>query len=196
LTEQTCEHHAPCRNPLSTPGSINLHSHWANWFLPPPNKTEKQTANYNHIWTVQGAGEVLNLYQGKGVGQGAKLSIELSVKHRKGSEGWEEAGDNPLPKAEQIVDHRADILNQRAAFKIELPHFSGGGADKTAADGENNRSDHLHDLANLPHLTISIKLVERRTKHYSQANHLVRPCQSFCLYVNTRTRCWRNNSRT
>jgi hypothetical protein len=55
--------------------------------LAPPNKTEKQTANYNHIWTVQGAGEVLNLYQGKGVGQGAKLSIELSVKHRKGSEG-------------------------------------------------------------------------------------------------------------
>jgi hypothetical protein len=36
----------------------------------------------------------------------------------------------------------------------------------------------LHDLAKLPHLTISIKLVDRRRKHHSQANHLVRPNQS------------------
>jgi hypothetical protein len=30
----------------------------------------------------------------------------------------------------------------------------------------------LHYLANLPNLTISIKLVDRRIKQYSQANHL------------------------
>jgi hypothetical protein len=44
----------------------------------------------------------------------------------------------------------------------------------------------LHDLANIPHLTISITLVDRRTKHYSQANHLMRPHQNFCSYTNTR----------
>jgi hypothetical protein len=42
----------------------------------------------------------------------------------------------------------------------------------------------LHDLAMLPHLTISIKLVDRETKHYLQANHMMRPYQSFCLYAN------------
>jgi hypothetical protein len=31
------------------------------------------------------------------------------------------------------VDHRDDDLNQRAAFKIELPNLAGGGADQTAA---------------------------------------------------------------
>jgi hypothetical protein len=36
----------------------------------------------------------------------------------------------------------------------------------------------LHDLANLPHLTISIKLVDRRAKHYSQASHLLRPVRT------------------
>jgi hypothetical protein len=45
----------------------------------------------------------------------------------------------------------------------------------------------LHDLAGLPHFTISINLVDRKTKHYSQASHLVGACQSFCLYANTKT---------
>jgi hypothetical protein len=31
------------------------------------------------------------------------------------------------------VDHRNDLLNQRAAFKIELLHLTGGEADQTAA---------------------------------------------------------------
>jgi hypothetical protein len=30
------------------------------------------------------------------------------------------------PKAGQEVDLRADILGQRAAFKTELPHITGG----------------------------------------------------------------------
>jgi hypothetical protein len=31
------------------------------------------------------------------------------------------------------MDHRADLLSQRAAFKTELPHLTGGGADKKTA---------------------------------------------------------------
>jgi hypothetical protein len=37
--------------------------------------------------------------------------------------------------------------------------------------------------------------VDRRTKYYSQASHLVKPHQSFCLYANTRIGHLRNNSR-
>jgi hypothetical protein len=33
--------------------------------------------------------------------------------------------DKPLPKAGQVMDHRADLLNHRAAFKTELPHLNG-----------------------------------------------------------------------
>jgi hypothetical protein len=70
------------------------------------------------------------------------------------------------------VDLRADLLSQRAAFKIELPHITRGGADQTAVAewnqlGESIVLTSLNDLANLAHLTISIKLVNRRTKHYS-----------------------------
>jgi hypothetical protein len=31
------------------------------------------------------------------------------------------------------VDYTADLLNQSAAFKHDLPHLSGEGVDKTAA---------------------------------------------------------------
>jgi hypothetical protein len=41
--------------------------------------------------------------------------------------------NKPSPKAGQVVDHRADLLNQRAAFKTELPHLTEVEADKTAA---------------------------------------------------------------
>jgi hypothetical protein len=34
------------------------------------------------------------------------------------------------------VDQIADVLTQRAAFKIELPHLSGGEVDQTAAAEE------------------------------------------------------------
>jgi hypothetical protein len=41
-----------------------------------------------------------------------------------------------LQKEGQIVDYRADLLNLRAAFKPELPHLTGGGADQApAAEG-------------------------------------------------------------
>jgi hypothetical protein len=32
-------------------------------------------------------------------------------------------------KAGQVVDEGADLLNQRAAFKIKLAHLAGGGAE-------------------------------------------------------------------
>jgi hypothetical protein len=31
------------------------------------------------------------------------------------------------------VDYRTDLLNQRTACKLKLPHFIGGGADQAAA---------------------------------------------------------------
>jgi hypothetical protein len=34
------------------------------------------------------------------------------------------------PKAEQVVAPGADLMGQRAAFKSELPHLAGGGADQ------------------------------------------------------------------
>jgi hypothetical protein len=52
------------------------------------------------------------------------FSKKLSVKEHR---------DKPCPKAGQVVDHRADLLNQRTAFKTELPHLTGGEADQTTA---------------------------------------------------------------
>jgi hypothetical protein len=71
---------------------------------------------------------MLNLHWRKGAGKGANFSTKLSVS--KGSEGRERADKKPLPEAGQVVDHRADHLSQRAAFKIELPLLTGGGADQ------------------------------------------------------------------
>jgi hypothetical protein len=42
-------------------------------------------------------------------------------------------GDKLPPNVGQVVDHKADLLNHRAAFKTEVPHLSGGGADQTAS---------------------------------------------------------------
>jgi hypothetical protein len=36
-----------------------------------------------------------------------------------------------LPKVEQMMDPRADLMGQRAAFKTELPHLYGRGANQT-----------------------------------------------------------------
>jgi hypothetical protein len=41
--------------------------------------------------------------------------------------------NKPPPKAKQVVDPRADLLNQKEAFKTKFPHLSEGGADQTAA---------------------------------------------------------------
>jgi hypothetical protein len=43
-------------------------------------------------------------------------------KHNKGSKGWQQVGNKPLPEAGQVVDHRANLLSQRAASKTKLPH--------------------------------------------------------------------------
>jgi hypothetical protein len=77
------------------------------------------------------------------------------------------------------VDHRTDFLSHKMAFKTELPHLIGGGGDQTCgwrvtqlSAGETIALITLYDLAKLPHLTISIKLLDRKTKHYSQPSHL------------------------
>jgi hypothetical protein len=62
------------------------------------------------------------------------------------------------------VDYSSDLLNLRATFKLEVLHLTGGVADQaTAAEGQHSyqlkKSIALtttHDLAKLPHLTISI----------------------------------------
>jgi hypothetical protein len=38
-----------------------------------------------------------------------------------------------ISKAGQLMDYRADLQNLRAAFKLELPHLTGGEADQAAA---------------------------------------------------------------
>jgi hypothetical protein len=53
-----------------------------------------------------------------------------------------------------------------------------------------------HELAVLPHLTILTNLWTEGTKYYSQANHLVKTQQSFCLYASNRIGYIRKNSRT
>jgi hypothetical protein len=35
------------------------------------------------------------------------------------------------PKVGQVVDPRADLMRQRAAFKTELPHLARGGDEQT-----------------------------------------------------------------
>jgi hypothetical protein len=65
---------------------------------------------------VEGVGGKLNLPRRKGVGQRTKFSVN---KH----------SDKPPPKAGQVVDAEL-ISNQKAAFKTELPHLTGGGLTK------------------------------------------------------------------
>jgi hypothetical protein len=78
------------------------------------------------------------------------------------------------------VDPRADLLGQRTAFKTELPHLPEGGDEQAELQlKDNTAASLLHELADLPQLTVSIKLMDRRDKHYSQASYLVRPRQSF-----------------
>jgi hypothetical protein len=83
---------------------------------PSPNKTEKQTVICNQTHTEEGAGGTLNLPQRKG--QGKELSVN---KH------W------ATSNAGQVVDHRNDLLNQKAAVKTELPHLTEGFVDHAAA---------------------------------------------------------------
>jgi hypothetical protein len=44
-----------------------------------------------------------------------------------------QAQQKATSKAGQLVDYIADLLNLRTAFKLELPHLTGGGADQAAA---------------------------------------------------------------
>jgi hypothetical protein len=60
------------------------------------------------------------------------------------------------------MHYRADLLNQRAAFKLELPHLAGEGTDQAAApEWEHSYQLRIsialttqHDLAKILKLTI------------------------------------------
>jgi hypothetical protein len=58
------------------------------------------------------------------------MGKEINPQHRNPSK---QAQQKATSKAGQLGDYRADLLNQRAAFKLELPHLTGGRADQTAA---------------------------------------------------------------
>jgi hypothetical protein len=53
-------------------------------------------------------------------------------------------------QSRKLVNYRADLLNLRTAYKLNLPHLIGGGADQAAA------------------------AERQKKKHYSQTNHLAR----------------------
>jgi hypothetical protein len=68
--------------------------------------------NLHNTQTAERANGILNLPQRKGQGK------EINPQHGNSSKQTQQKATS---KTEQIVDCRADLLNQRAAFKIELP---------------------------------------------------------------------------
>jgi hypothetical protein len=72
----TGEHHTQCGTPLPIPQEHNQCRPWADW--PSLNKTEKQMANSNLTWTVEGVGGMLNLPQRNRATQSTKLSVPKS----------------------------------------------------------------------------------------------------------------------
>jgi hypothetical protein len=107
-------------------------------------------------------------------------------KHKGCEWGW---GDRPTSQSKAGGRSRSWSLGQRTTFKNEFSHLSGEGANQTAAaEGEHScclekirALTTLQQLAVLPCLTIPTNLVDRNTKYHSQASHLVRPHQIFCL---------------
>jgi hypothetical protein len=78
-----------------------------------------------------------------------------------------------LPKVEQIVDLRTDLVSQRAIFKAELPHLTGGRADQTELQLKGNAAGcvvettvltTLHKLADILHLPVATNWVDRRNQ--------------------------------
>jgi hypothetical protein len=92
----------------------------------PQNWKKKKKTSCNLAQAVEGVGGTLDLPQKKGAGQRTKLSV-LSCHSDEQTQWW------AISKAGQVVDRTADLLNQRAAFKIEHPHLTVGEADQTAA---------------------------------------------------------------
>jgi hypothetical protein len=60
----------------------------------------------------------------KGVGQGTKLSAKNSHETNTAISHLQ---------SRQVVNHRVDFLNQKAAFETQLLHLTVGGIDQTAA---------------------------------------------------------------
>jgi hypothetical protein len=184
---------APCTlwDSPTTPGNINQCSPWEYWSPLP----ELPTKLKNKQWTAEGEGKPLNCPQERG------WNKELN------SQCW--------TLSEQTQQQAISQSRVGSGLQSWSPEPEGSTQNQTSPPcwerswpnswnwritqlllGKTTAPTSLYDLANLPHLTISIKLVDRVTKHYSQASHLVRPYHSFCLYASTRTGCQRSNSRT
>jgi hypothetical protein len=73
------------------------------------------TANCSKTWTPEGVGGTLNLPKKRGWGKEINSRVEIPVKKHSGQ---------TISKPGQVVDYRADLLNQRAGFKTELPHLT------------------------------------------------------------------------
>jgi hypothetical protein len=80
--------------------------------------------NYHNTLTAEGAGGTQNLPRER-----------LQGKEKKPQHGnpSKQAQRKATSEASQLVDYRTDPLNLRAAFKLKLPHLTGGGADQAAA---------------------------------------------------------------
>jgi hypothetical protein len=70
--------------------------------------------------------------------RGSELALAEIGRGTKAKSGGEVTGKPP--KAGQVVDPGADLVGQRAAFKTELPHLAGEGADQTELKLKGNTS--------------------------------------------------------
>jgi hypothetical protein len=143
-----------------------------------------------------------------GVGWQANLPQELLApsrgqeRHKDWEWGW---GDRPT--SERGVGGRFLSWSWGTESSIEnliAPPCWGRSWKRAAAEGQHSchlvkttkTLTSLHELADLPHLPIATKSVDRRTKYYSQASHQMKPHKSICLYANIMIGHQRNNSRT
>jgi hypothetical protein len=107
---------------------------------------------------------------------------------------WDQEWDEkPTSQSKAYGGSQSRSLGQGEAFKTELPTLLGEELTKQSCNWramqllpvKTTALTTLHKLTVLPDLTVLTNLVDRRTKHYSQASYVVRPHQSFHLYANT-----------
>jgi hypothetical protein len=157
--------------------------------------------NYNLILTAEVGVECWNCPGEQGVGQGAKLLVLNSrclslsewtwVKQQrlKAGVGWQAN----LPKPGKWWIPELIFWNRGQHSKLNCPNFLREELTRVSAEGQcscrlvkkTTALTTLHELADLPHLTVATNLEDRWAKHYSQASHLVRQHQSFHFYTNT-----------
>jgi hypothetical protein len=142
--------------------------------------------------------EHMQLKQQQRLKVGAEWQANLPQEPAALSRGWErhkvwEQGWSDRPTSQRGASGRS--LNWSCGIEGSIqkwiaPPCSGRSwPNRPAAEGQHSchlvktttAVTTLHELADVPHLTITTNLVDRRTKYYSQTSHLVRLHQSFCL---------------